>query len=496
MVKSKKPRLTIARLLRPRLSDCLVVWLLLGLCFMTRLAGRISDPDIWWHLRAGELILKSHSVPRVDPFSFTMHGKLWVLHEWMSEVIFWLAYSCSGFGGLVALKGLLTLAIFSVMFVAVRERTTKLNAAIIAIAISFLAGMCAWTERPHLFGYLFLSVLILLLQRFRKGGPLWPAIPLFAVWINFHGSWLVGFAVLMAAGVETLWEALRDKSYSQLSRFAKILPFIVAALFINPWPVAYVAYPFQYLGATHHTDYISEWQSPNFHQYGFVFFLLTLLALPVLMRLGRSKIRPIELTMVLGLAGASLYSLRHMPVFALVSAPFLAELIGSIELPRKKTSTAPKEMAEPALLNWLIILLLPLLIYALLPSKGPTPYQDVTIYPARSFDYLSSQQGGRLLTNYDWGGYAIFRLSPKTYRVFIDGRADVYGPKMMERIKTLDKLKPSWRQEIEKANPDVIVWPTEEALTQALRMDPRWRQVRISPPDKVASIFVPVRNKR
>jgi hypothetical protein len=347
-----------------------------------------------------------------------------------------------------------------------------------------------------LFGYLFLSVLILLLQRFRKGGSLWPAVPLFAVWINFHGSWLIGFAVLMAAGAETLWEALRDRNYSQLSRFAKPLPFIVAALFINPWPVAYVTYPFQYLGATHHTDYISEWHSPDFHDSVFVFFLLVLLALPVLLRTARSKIRPVELIMLLALAGASLYSLRHIPVFALVSAPFLAEMIGSIELPRKERPIATRDIPEPVLLNWLILLVIPLLIYCLLPRNGPTPYLDVEKYPVRSFDYLSSQHGGRLLTNYDWGGYAIFRLSPKRYRVFIDGRADVYGPKMMNRIKTLDRLGPSWCQEIEKANPDVIVWPNKEPLTQALRMDPQWRQVRLSPTDNVASVFVPAGDKR
>ncbi|MDO8682836.1 MAG: hypothetical protein Q7N50_05075 [Armatimonadota bacterium] len=497
MGQSKSLASKIARLLRPRLSDCMVVWLLAGLCFAVPLAGRINDPDIWWHLRTGELIVNSHSIPRVDPFSFTMFGHPWVLHEWMSEVVFWLTYSRFGFGGIVFLKGLLTCAIFSVMFLAARERTTKLGAVSVAIIVSFMAGVCSWSERPHLFGYLLLSVLILLLQRFRKGGSLWPVIPLFALWINFHGSWLVGLAVLMAAGAETLWEAVRDKSYSQLSKFAKVIPFVAAALFINPWPVAYVTYPFQYLGSTHHTSYISEWQSPDFHDFGFMFFLFTLLALPVVLRVSRSKIRPVELIVVLGLAGASLYSLRHLPIFALVAAPFLAEVFGSIELPYKKTSFATKDMPEPVILNWMILLALPLLIYILLPRNGPTPYLDVKKYPARSFDYLASKPGGgRLLINYDWGGYAIFRLWPKGYRVYIDGRADVYGPKMLNRVKILDGLKPSWRSEIKKANPDVIVWPKDKPLTQALQMDPKWRRIHLSPKDKEAAIFVPAGDKR
>src|SRR4051794_28876295 len=37
----------------------------------------IGDPDIWWHMRAGEWIAQHHQVPHLDPFSATTMGQSW-----------------------------------------------------------------------------------------------------------------------------------------------------------------------------------------------------------------------------------------------------------------------------------------------------------------------------------------------------------------------------------------------------------------------------------
>ena len=109
----------------------------------------------------------------------------------------------------------------------------------------------------------------------------------------------------------------------------------------------------------------------------------------------------------------------------------------------------------------------------------------------RSFDYLASRpEGGKLLTSYGWGGYAIFRLWPK-YKVYIDGRADMYGGAMVNSVKELEALSPGWKRELRKANPDVIVWPARLPLAQALDLAPGWRRVALPAKDKVGSVFVP-----
>lgn len=60
-----------------------IAWVQLGVVFTT--LGIVSfaktvDPDFWWHLRTGKLIMQS-AVPRHDPFSWTAQGNDWVVHE-------------------------------------------------------------------------------------------------------------------------------------------------------------------------------------------------------------------------------------------------------------------------------------------------------------------------------------------------------------------------------------------------------------------------------
>ena len=88
----------------------LTVILALGLFTMT-IRG-VSDPDVWWHLRTGELIVQQHHVPHTDPFSFTRSGQPWTNHEWLSDVIIYSVYRATGFGGLMLFFGIVIAAAY------------------------------------------------------------------------------------------------------------------------------------------------------------------------------------------------------------------------------------------------------------------------------------------------------------------------------------------------------------------------------------------------
>jgi hypothetical protein len=73
--------------------------MLFGLLAMT--ARNAVDPDLWWHLRTGQLIVDTGLVPHSDPFSFTRAGSPWVSHEWLSEVVFYEIWKFAGAVGLI-----------------------------------------------------------------------------------------------------------------------------------------------------------------------------------------------------------------------------------------------------------------------------------------------------------------------------------------------------------------------------------------------------------
>src|SRR5678815_1439095 len=85
--------------------------------FAFLLASRpLSDGDFWWHLKTGEYIVRNLTIPRIDFYSFTVSGKHWVAHEWLSEVIFYLVYTRAGFNTLIFIFTVLTVLAFWVVF--------------------------------------------------------------------------------------------------------------------------------------------------------------------------------------------------------------------------------------------------------------------------------------------------------------------------------------------------------------------------------------------
>ena len=62
--------------------------------------SRLIDPDTWWHVAVGEQILKTHTWPTSDTFSFTARGAHWIAYEWLGEVFLALPAQAAGLVGL------------------------------------------------------------------------------------------------------------------------------------------------------------------------------------------------------------------------------------------------------------------------------------------------------------------------------------------------------------------------------------------------------------
>src|SRR5271166_632289 len=82
-----------------------------GVLFVLLFSGEIRDNDIFWHLKTGQYILETHSLPVPDPFSYVSVGSSYpgeeitrrfnLTHEWLSQVILYLTWRTLGFPGLV-----------------------------------------------------------------------------------------------------------------------------------------------------------------------------------------------------------------------------------------------------------------------------------------------------------------------------------------------------------------------------------------------------------
>jgi hypothetical protein len=105
------------------------------------------------------------------------------------------------------------------------------------------------------------------------------------------------------------------------------------------------------------------------------------------------------------------------------------------------------------------------------------PETEAVNFPAAAASFLKSQHlPGNLLNHYNWGGYFIWQLYPE-YRVFIDGRADVYGDSLMDDFAASYYLKDGWEQPLERWQIQTVILPPEAALLQALQEKHNWQQI-------------------
>src|SRR5579862_394816 len=130
--------------------------LALGLFTMT--ARAVTDPDVWWHLRTGQLILQNHGVFHTDPYSFTRSGQPWINHEWLSEVLLFGVYRVAGFGGLIVAFS----AIISTTYLLVFARSAgRPYLAGLMTLWGAMASGSSWGVRPQMFSLLLASIVLL-----------------------------------------------------------------------------------------------------------------------------------------------------------------------------------------------------------------------------------------------------------------------------------------------------------------------------------------------
>src|SRR6202035_2396542 len=96
-------------------------------------------------------------------------------------------------------------------------------------------------------------------------------------------------------------------------------------------------------------------------------------------------------------------------------------------------------------------------------------------FPQKAVAFLrAGDYPQRIFVYYDWGGYAIWKLYP-SYRVFVDGRADLYGDDLLHQFENAVQLQHDWRNVLDRWKVEAVFVPPSCALAQALELDPNWQ---------------------
>src|SRR6185503_6525015 len=187
---------------------------LFSMIFVLAVRQSVSlDPDLWWHLKAGQQMIATHSVPHTDDYSFTKQGSEWVAHEWLSEVAIAGLYRLTGLVGLVTIFSLI---IIITLWLTYRRCDGRPYAAGIAILLAAAASAPLFGVRPQMLTLLLASIFIILLERFdpkEQTRRLWWLVPLMLLWVNLHAGWALGLALIglyiVRAVLDGDWDEVR-----------------------------------------------------------------------------------------------------------------------------------------------------------------------------------------------------------------------------------------------------------------------------------------------
>jgi hypothetical protein len=483
-----------------RLMPCLtdMVFLLPAALLFFRLGGTkilFSDGDTGWHIRTGEWILAHGAVPTRDLFSYTKFGKPWFAWEWAWDIVFALIHRASGLAGVgfatVLLLGAIAVLLYKLVLRACGNDVLSFFVATIALCGSSIH----WLARPHLFSWLFLLGYLHLLPFVQNGSKIaFAALPMLMVlWVNTHGVFLVGIALLLATVCGEALEALvlRGESLATACRSGRLLlacsGLCIAATFLNPYTWRLHRHVFEFLADKKLLDNIQEYQSISFHSPPAIFFELMILlaAAAAFWSLQAGHITPALLA--IASIHLALLSARNIPLFMLIVAPLVGRWVQHVLIRLQPLrfvgvvatticeicdEVKPLERAPRTfLLSALSILLMAGLFAG--GAKGFEAQFNPEAFPIQAIPLLERSAAKRIFTYDQWADYLIYRLYPNKPS-FIDGRSDFFGMPIVTAAQHLLSAQYDWKTQLERFGVDMILVKPDAPLCAVLKLSPNW----------------------
>ncbi len=390
-----------------------------------------ADPDLWGHVRYGHDIVTARALPRVDAYSFTSDRE-WINHEWLSEASMYGAWRAGGAAGLTALRIAILFALVALVARTVSKRVSDPRAVDGLLLLTILGVAARGVNlRPQLFSLLLFAVLLALIDAADRGNrrALLAVPAVFAVWVNLHGGWVVGGAIL------AVWVAFRAVSRSaswplrlQLGATAAAA---AAATLVSPYGTGMWRFLWETVGLSR-TD-IADWQ-PIFTMTApivVIWLLVAGVAIVAAVRLGKRN-DPARLSMVLLLGFMSFRVNRLDAFFALATVLMLAPQLGRFGAsdPRARHRAAAQQ-------RWVAVAVTALIV---LPGSLAARPQLACIRLERQFlperdsasFVVQNHLAGRMVTWFSYGEYATWHLGP-ALRVSLDGRREtVYSDAVLK----------------------------------------------------------------
>ncbi|MBX9771631.1 MAG: hypothetical protein K2X29_09685, partial [Candidatus Obscuribacterales bacterium] len=487
--------------------------LILALIFVFIPNFIFGDGSTGWHLVTGHYVLDHMQTPTKDLISYTFADKPWVAYEWLFDTVI------AGLDKIAGLK-LVSVAccsaiawLFLLLYDDCRKRGCHFLPAMLICIMGALISAIHWLARPHLVTFFAVYIYTKYLQEFFENKISARKLLLvlgltMLIWVNSHPAFLMGIVI---TGIYLVSELMvyfsisqsetKNESFKRCKSYGLALLTVLLVSFINPYGLELYKYIAEYLQQTAVISQTDEYGSPVFHgQLQSVLLELLFFALAIGLVCTDKKPALPRLLTVLAYAHLTLASKRNMPLFVIVSLPFIAELFAhfrvSLLAPLQNTTLASwlspfkkilvstgetmdtmefacNKHALPAVTVLILAIScfnngkalgIPLVKSDFDPKTKPTATLDCL-----KEQKLDEKQG---FTFDNWGGYIRYKTG---MRVFIDDRVDFYGQKFYLDYGDIATGQTNWRDVLSRYKINWVLFPNNSILVANLKTDPNWK---------------------
>jgi hypothetical protein len=435
----------------------------------------LTEPDIWWHLADARILTESHHFIHVEPYSFSVASQPWVNPEWLSELPFWFGYRIFGLVGIYLVTWLALSANICCVYWRGFFKSGSPGVALWMAGLGFVLMWVNANARTILFGYLALSAEMCILEAAERGRSrvLWLLPPIFCLWINLHGSWIIGLGFLglyLLCGLFRMDAGIfcqQPLSRKDRNRLLAVIGSSIAALMINPYGWRLVWNPFDMaLNQTLNIGNVQEWQPLNLGWFvgkAAVAFI----ALTVIVNMLRArKWKVYEFVFVFLAWYAAFDHARFTFLAAVLTIPML-----TADLTRGFFPVLPNQKTIPVM-NGVVAAAVLCVVALYFPSEESLQKGLAAELPLATI--ASIQPSWRTLNQDHLGGIMDFNSRP----TFVDTRWDTFEHHgVMKDLIDILRLQNSLAL-LDKYNIDHVLLRKDEPVSYLLERTPGWKVTR------------------
>lgn len=444
----------------------LFILMLVGITLLMMIFRAEYDTDYFWHIKAGKYMVTHHTILTKDVFSWIVYGKSWMAHEWLFEVLIYLLSLIAPKSHVLIYCFITTLGILLVLYLTNKKNYEK-NIPFTLIWLTFfiiIFGDGIITARPHMLDYIMLPLVIYLCYDLKKNENSKKIyfLPLISViWVNLHGGssnliYIVPIIFLITGLFNFSFGKIEEKRLSKKQILTYLIVILIAtgALLINPRGIKILYYPYLNMNSTYMLKTINEWQPSNLNSMTHYPYFVLLLFGVIIILISKKKLSLTDGLLFLFFMYLGLKSIRFWFYMYLVLNYIVFNYVNEREYDKD---------------TYLILSLVVIGLFALgIGYRDDVKYNDKVSLDNNTIDCLRRLKPQRLFNMYNYGGYLVY----KDFKVFMDGRADLYYNYNYRDYFAISNLDGDYKNIINKYNFDYLIVTSTYSINNYLGYNP------------------------